>query len=278
MTEFFIEMAAQWGLAGIALAAAGYVIWTSHRDAKEKQKLYEEKILGLETRNNNSESLTSAMDRLEKKIDDMGCGQEQCHARLVAMEEKISDMETRVGEVTSHNVKEESERLVRVTKIAPSIHTLLTGSMKDMRADHVFVALLHNGTRSITGIPFMKMDVIVEKYDPLKNLSDVDYATSYKDEDLMNHDKMPGVILQNDFIDVTLDEAGMDQMKHLDMLAYRDIQKIGTKRIMFECIRDIRGIAMGFICAYSYTTADMSLEKFRETAKTLERIYRDVCE
>jgi hypothetical protein len=140
------------------------------------------------------------------------------------------------------------------------------------------VALLHNGTRSITGIPFMKMDVIVEKYDPLKNLSDVDYATSYKDEDLMNHDKMPGVILQNDFIDVTLDEAGMDQMKHLDMLAYRDIQKIGTKRIMFECIRDIRGIAMGFICAYSYTTADMSLEKFRETAKTLERIYRDVCE
>ena len=65
-------------------------------------------------------------------------------------------------------------------------------------------------------------------------------------------------------------------MDALDAISAREMRKIGTKRIMFECIRDASTNVMGFVCAYSYKTDTMNIDSFRNMVKMLERLYRDV--
>ena len=40
-----IEAVTQWGMAGLALAAAGYIIWNTHKEESKTKRRYEEKLL-----------------------------------------------------------------------------------------------------------------------------------------------------------------------------------------------------------------------------------------
>ena len=77
-------------------------------------------------------------------------------------------------------------------------------------------------------------------------------------------------------MDIKVNEDGYSQMDALDAISAREMRKIGTKRIMFECIRDASTNVMGFVCAYSYKTDTMNIDSFRNMVKMLERLYRDV--
>lgn len=286
MTEVFATALTQWGMAGVAIMAAGYVIWNTHKEERKNKERYEEKYLELTSKSSARETMTELkadfgvmnekVENMTAKIDNLYESQDSCRTKLTEISNRVTKIESKIDQDEDIKAKKEAARLVNITRITPTIHTLIQNNMSEMKADHVFVALLHNGTQSITGIPFMKMDVIVEKYNPLDNMNDIDYASIYKDEEITRHDKLPAAILQNDFLDIQVDDNGYSDMDILDAISAREMRKIGTKRIMFECIRDGRGLAMGFVCAYSYKTKDIDLELFKETAKTLERIYRDV--
>lgn len=280
MNEVVMQTVAQWGMAGVALAAAAYVIWSTHKEERKNKERYEEKLIELTTKTSARETMSvlkQDVETMSEKIDNLSCSQEVCGKKLVDMGNRIEKIEETISHQSERKMQYEADRLMKMTKITPTIHTLIQNNMEEIKADHVFVALLHNGTESLTGIPFVKMDVIVEKYNPIDNVNDIDYANIYTNEEITRHDKLPAAILQNDFLDIVVDEKGRSHMDTLDVISARQMKSIGTKRIMFECIRDSRGMAMGFVCAYSYTTHDMDLELFRETVKTLERVYRDVC-
>ena len=104
MTEAILEAVTQWGMAGIALFAAGYVIWNTHKEERKNKARYEEKLLELESKRSTRESVASAtetIERLEKntadsiaqlgqKIDDLSCNQDMCKIKLVEMDDKIN--------------------------------------------------------------------------------------------------------------------------------------------------------------------------------------------
>ena len=291
MTEVLTEAITQWGMAGLVAVAAGYIIWSNHKDAKKtKEKyedLYNERMKSLEEKyeekgraSKNWEDSKNALTDLSNKIDDITCTQEGCHVALTEMGEKIDHLDERVDALdkkVNGDVVDGATHLQKMTVGAPTIHTLIQNNMEEMKADHVFIALLHNGMMGITGIPFLKMKTVIEKYNPIDNLNDICYADRYNGEEIMIHDKLPGAILQNDLIDITVEDDGTSLMDQLDMISAREMRKIGTKRIIIRSIRDAHGIPMGFVVAYSYKTKDMDLELFKETVETIERMYRDVC-
>lgn len=279
MNDALVTALTQWGMAGIALLAAAYVIWNNHKEEQKNKKRYEAKLEELNNKTSTRQSVSDLKDdisSLGEKIDSLSCSQDECRTKLVDMGNRISVIEEKIEKRNSSYAQREAERLMKLTKLAPTIHTVIQNNMEDMRSDHVFVALLHNGTQSLTGIPFVKMDVIVEKYNPLENPNDIEYSTVYTNEEIMRHDKLPGVILQKDFLDIHVNPDGYSQMDALDAISAREMRKIGTKRIMFECIRDVSTNVMGFVCAYSYNTDDMDVDTFRSMVKMLERLYRDV--
>ena len=279
MNDALVTVLTQWGMAGIALLAAAYVIWNNHKEEQKNKKRYEAKLEELNNKTSTRQSVSDLkgdISSLGEKIDSLSCSQDECRTKLVDMGNRISVIEEKIENRNSSHAQKEAERLMKLTKLAPTIHTVIQNNMEDMRADHVFVALLHNGTKSLTGIPFVKMDVIVEKYNPLENPNDIEYSTVYTNEEIMRHDKLPGVILHKDFLDIQVNPDGYSQMDALDAISAREMRKIGTKRIMFECIRDTSTNVMGFVCAYSYKTDDMDVDTFRSMVKMLERLYRDV--
>lgn len=279
MNEALVTAFTQWGMAGIAIIAAAYVIWNNHKEEQKNKKRYEDKLLELNNKTSTRESVSGIKENiisLGKKIDTLGCSQDECRTKLVDMGNRITVIEEKIEKRNSSHAQKEADRLMKLTKLAPTIHTVIQSNMEEMGADHIFVALLHNGTQSLTGIPFVKMDVIVEKYNPLDNPNDIEYSTQYTNEEIMRHDKLPGVILHKDFLDIKVNSDGYSQMDALDAISAREMRKIGTKRIMFECIRDASTNVMGFVCAYSYTTDEMDIDSFRNMVKMLERLYRDV--
>ena len=279
MSDVFVTALTQWGMAGLFIIAAGYIIWNNHKEEQKNKKRYEDRLLELNNKTSTRESVSSIKGEISsigKKIDTLSCAQDECKTKLVDMGNRINVIEEKIENRNSSHAQREAERLMKLTKLAPTIHTVIQSNMDEMKADHIFVALLHNGTQSLTGIPFVKMDVIVEKYNPLDNPNDIEYSTQYTNEEIMRHDKLPGVILHKDFVDIMVNEDGYSQMDALDAISAREMRKIGTKRIMFECIRDANTNVMGFVCAYSYKTKDMDVDSFRGMVKMLERLYRDV--
>ena len=279
MDQALVTALTQWGMAGVAIIAAAYVIWNNHKEEQKNKKRYEEKLEELNKKNSTRESMSDLKTDISSiigKIDTLSCSQDECRTKLVDMGNRITVVEEKIEKRNSSHSQKEAERLMKLTKLAPTIHSVIQSNMEDMNADHVFVALLHNGTQSLTGIPFMKMDVIVEKFNPLENPNDIEYSTQYTNEEIMRHDKLPAVILHQDFLDIRVNEDGYSQMDALDAISAREMRKIGTKRIMFECIRDVDTCVMGFVCAYSYNTDDIHVETFRDMVKMLERLYRDV--
>lgn len=286
MDEFLSAAVAQWGMAGLFVIAAGYIIWSNHKEAKETKKkyedLYNERMEHMEERyaekgrasasiQKMNTDTSAAINKLGDKIDSIATTQ-------VEMGEKINELDTTVNGLVNKARHADTERYTKIIRVAPTLNTICVNNMEEMRVDHIFVALLHNGTSGITGIPFIRQSVIVEKYDPIKNINDINYTVAFKDDELTKHDKLPAAILQNDIVDINVNDNGHSKMEDLDIISAREMAKIGTKRILFKAIKDERGVPMGYICAYSYITRDVDLELFRETAETIERVYRDVCE
>ena len=284
MNEMVVEAITQWGMAGIALAAAGYIIWNTHREEQKNKKLYEEKLMELASKRRTRDSIADldqstkeSITKIDKKLDDLFCSQDSCKTKLGDIEQKVNELDVTVNNVINASEHTETERYTNIIRVAPTLNTICANNMADMNVDHIFIALLHNGQTGITGIPFIKQSVIVEKYDPIKNINDINYTKTFKDDELTKHDKLPSAVLLNDIVDIKVNEDGFSKMNDLDVVSAREMTKIGTKRILFKAIKDERGVPMGYICAYSYTSWDIDIELFKETAMTIEQVYRDVC-
>lgn len=286
MDQILLETLAQWGAAGIIVFVAGYIIWNTHKEEKKIKEKYEEKLLQIngnsdtesteKTKDAIKECINEPIRQINSKIDSVVRTQEEYNTKLDNINNKITDIESIVNGMVKDEPRHEADRLKKLASLAPAINTVLNSNMTKMRADHIFIALLHNGVQGITGIPFIKQTVVAEKFDPLKNINDKEYLIFFKDDELTKHDKLPTAILMDGLVDITVDEDGSSMMDDLDAIAAHHMSKTGTKRIMFNILRDSNSIPMGYVCAFSYTTRDMDIKVFKEAAKLIEHIYNGV--
>lgn len=267
MTDFSEVLISQWGIAGLFVAAAGYIIWDSYRQNTRNKRILEEKIIDISEK----EAVDNQLSTLAEKVDALADSQLKFQKDV---SQKIATIEDKMNGMTKD---EELERLKSVTKIAPSIHTIIQNAIPTTKADHILVGLLHNGTKSITGIPFIRTTIIAEKYFPIKNPTDTELSGLYKNEDIMLHNKLPEAIIQNPYIDISITEDGHSEMENLDIITFRRMLQKNIKRIIFKAIRDSHNMVMGFLCAYSFDY-DLDIDAIESTAETLEQMYHDVAE
>ena len=156
MDQALVTALTQWGMAGLFIIAAGYIIWNNHKEEQKNKKRYELKL-----EEGTMSDLKNDINSIGEKIDTLYCSQDECRTKLVDMGKRISVIEEKIEKRNSSHAQREAERLMKLTKLAPTIHTVIQNNMDETKADHIFVALLHNGTQSLTGIPFVLRECFI---------------------------------------------------------------------------------------------------------------------
>ena len=100
--------------------------------------------------------------------------------------------------------------MINQISIAPKIHKVMGKYIDRIGCDHIFLGWFHNGTSSISGVPFYKFDLVAEKFNPTTNPKDYEFGHMYKDVDILRHNKLPIELIQN------------KKIYHLSFLSYKD--------------------------------------------------------
>lgn len=264
MNEIVNEVILQWGFAGLLTLAAGYIIWDNYRSNAKARKDMEEKIKNASTTTDMQATLTSIQNKIEVIDSNHKDFQATIESRLDEIEDKINNKNT-----------DEGKRLEAIMKISPAIYTLLRTHVEDVSADHIGVALLHNGTYSVCGVPFLKFDIVAEKFFPIRNPQDAELAPIYKDEDIMLHNQLPASIVQNPRVVFDFEEGKKSPLEQLDTMLHRKIIARGIKHIVIEAFTDIHGATNGFVFAYSFKDEKLNIEEFSDLVKNIQEIYRN---
>lgn len=254
-------------MAGILALAAGYVIWDNYKRNKEQDNYFKKQAEAKKSREYINNNLSDIKDSVTAVRKDFEGFRKESQRRFDAIESKIYK--------SDHHIIE-AQRMHAITNIAPSINTIIRDGLDDCKVDHIAVCLLHNGTQTITGIPYIKFGVVAEKYKPIKHIHDVDLLSQYREEDIVSHNQLPACIIQNK--NVIFNIAEDSPLVEIDPIVYAKCVKLGIEQIAFEAIRDIRGLITGFMMVYKFDEEEIDMNALHQTTSNIEVLYRNMME
>ena len=144
-----------------------------------------------------------------------------------------------------------------------------------MNAHHVFLGSFHNGTTSLSGIPYCKFDIIAENYSPDVVERDIEYAFIYKDADILRHNKLPITLLNESMVHYVINEDGTSKLSEADDIIYRRMVGRDIKQLAIHITRDGEGKPSGFVGCTRYDYEKIDTAELALCAKELEIIYRN---
>lgn len=265
MNEIINEVIVQWGLTGLLMLAAGYIIWDNYKAnkkyKKELEKQFQEKLQSAATTSDINSTLTSIQTKIE--ILDSN------HQDFVdSINERLTDIEDKLN-----GGSDENKRLEAIMKISPAIYNLIRSHIEDCGADHIGVALLHNGSYNVCGVPFLKFDIVAEKFFPLRNPQDAELAPLYKNEDIMLHNQLPAAVVQNPRVIFDIDVHC--RLEQIDTTLYRKVLARGIKQLVIEEFTDLHNAANGFVFAYTFKEEGINVDEFSSLVNNIQEIYRN---
>lgn len=257
----------QWGAAGVVAIAAGYVLWDSYKKNKENDKWVREQMaVAHDSREKNGTSLTEISTSIKEFRTEHEQWRKEITERVEAIECKIDKHHPDIHDM-------ESARLRAIACIAPALHQFMLSGLTTCECDHIAMALLHNGSVNISGIPYIKFGIIAEHYRPLHCPNDTDLISLYKDEDITAHNRLPAIIMQNHHIEFEIEENC--PLAEADPIIYNRCMKRGIKRIIFQAIRDNKHMPTGFVVAYKFSNEPINATELHNTTDAIERAYLD---
>lgn len=266
--EFITHVIQQWGAAGVVAVAAGWVLYDSWKKAKTTEEWMRKQLEAASTSRANTQSDLSDIYKAISEIrEENNEWRNEIANRIDTLEKKIDEQHPNYG-------MSEGLRLQAISSIAPSIHALINEGLNTCACDHIAVALLHNGTVSLSGIPYIKAGVIAEKYKPIRHPNDIDLMVRYKDEDIVSHNKLPAAVVQNPQIEFAI--AKDSTLIEIDAALYNKCLAIGIKRIAFEAVRDMSGLTTGFIVIYKFDDSPLNMVGLHNTTVAIERLYQNM--
>lgn len=269
MTDVLAQGLSQWGVAGIIAIAAGWVLWDSYKKNKENEKWVREQMAAAQTsREGNKDSLNEIIVSLKEFRED----HKQWHD---GVEARLSEIEAKIDKHHPPHHDAEKLRLEAISKISPALYHYMANGLEACNCDHIALALLHNGSVNLSGIPYIKFGIVTEKYKPLHCPNDVDLLSKYKDEDIVAHNRLPMAIAQNRYVefDITEDSALVD----IDPVLFARCLKLGIKKLAFQAVRDNKHMVTGFIVIYRFNDdEDLDINGLDETADAVGRLYLDM--
>lgn len=272
MNEIVLELISQFGISGVILALVGYIAYNGYKSNLRKEagednpsiirKLIEQvnsKLDSLETRENDFEK--KIMEHADQSAEDR-----------IDLHNRLNDMENTLNELKNpDSIDIEARNIAILSKRYPMIHKILGNSMDDIGCDHIAIGHVHNGSKGITGIPFIKCTIVAERYDPIKNPEDIELGAKYKGEDLMRHNLLPMAVMQHDYVHFDVYEGS--PLMELDLVTYQQCLKRGIKELAFHSLKSRDGLVFGFLICYSFKSGELNAAEIKQTATLLEEVY-----
>lgn len=288
MEAFFNTLLSEYGLSGVII---GLLIWQtiqsfknnksniSKDDLKEAQDLIKNNVEG--QINNIKGYIESEREVLKEMIDlsdtKLEMWKDHVDIKLELMDNRISaQSQTILNDIQSREEKiiEEHDKMFDLQiELGPQLHEVLAKSRKLINADHIFLGSFHNGTSSLSGIPYYKFDLIAERFRPDKVHRDVEFAHMYYNADLMKHDKLPITLIQNGQVHYTIDENNNSDLSKIDDIIYRRMIGRDIKQIALNILKDGNGKPSGFVGCVRYDYDNMDLIELTNCARNLEQLY-----
>ena len=268
MTDVLLQALQHWGTAGVIAIAAGWVLYDSWKKNKDTEKWMREQVAAsnesrLTTRDNLSEINASLKD-LHKN-----------HVRFRdEITQRVASIENKIDKHHPDQSSTEAARLKAISAAAPAVYAIISDGLDSCDCDHIGVALLHNGTVALSGVPYIKFGIISEKYKPIRCPQDEPLLPRYKEEDIMSHNKLPMCVTQNKQAIFNVSDDCI--LKDVDPIIYMKCIKRGIKRIAFEAIRDVHGLVTGFVVIYNLEDRDFDKDSLHAVTEAIEKVYQEM--
>lgn len=273
MENIVIHLISQWGLTGLVLAASCYIIWDSWKRNKKSEEWFKETMLkethAIDSRSEINHGIGTLRDEIKKIAGESNTFRKEINNRIAVIEDVVARH-------FKDDQQDEADRMEAVVKISPAINTILSSSLDDCNLDHIALALLHNGTQSLAGIPYIKAGVIAEKYRPLRNPQDIELIKEYADEDIVKHNKLPVTILQSRYLEFDLTKES--PLSDIDYGVYNRCKARGIKHLAFVTLNDKHDLCTGCVIAYNFQDQPIDQEELKERVSVIENLYRTMLE
>lgn len=160
------------------------------------------------------------------------------------------------------------KRMMHGIKKGPQVQATLRNFLPSIKCDHLFVGEFHNGTKSIVGIPYMKLDIIFEHITPKFHENDCLLVRLYENEYVQTHDQLPGLLFQHNNIVYSLEE-----LQYIDEQLYFRMKSRGVKKMALSLIYNTKNIPVGVVGCFNFSDEKIDMNELIKCSKEIENIY-----
>lgn len=272
MDQLVAEIISQFGALGVLIILGSYLVYhiaKENKNAKPEHDCVKENSTKLDIVLENQKILVQRVETIESRLD----------ARIDSLIHMVSAQPTAtVQEIkikAQEDIMKAPQNMQNQIKIAPQIHKVIRTYKDLINCDHIFYASFHNGTKSITGMPYYKFDIISERFSPdIEN--DGEFAPLYQNVDITRHDKLPQIIMQEGCVYCSIDDEGNSPMEEWDYIMYCRMIGRGVRQVAIVLLRDNDLNPLGFVGAIKYDMDQMDVEELKKCAEELKQIYVSV--
>lgn len=291
MEDIVLNSISQWGPLSILVLFAIYIIYnhikgiidSKSNDNKEYKNISHDTDIILTQVNNLKKELSLSMELIDSKFqslkENFNHKHEVLNKRLVNLEDQVKNQPSQVmTNIEEYNVKlrdEHNKALLKQVELGPKLYRIMSRYLDIIDCDHILLGAFHNGTTSLNGIPYCKFDIISEKFNIKKSLYDVEFAPMYKNVDITLHNKLPGLLFQNDYVYFKISEGSNNDLIDIDEILYRRLLGRGISQLALHILRDVKGLPIGFIGCIKYEQDEMITREISACAKEIEGVYNE---
>ena len=295
MEQVISELIAQWGTFGLIVVLVGFIIYDYIKKNTGKKDCTTPSIgtTGCLKGDLVLDRLNDIKDSINIKIDGVSANIDAINTKVECLEDKfdskIHSLEKEVNKIPSLNIQKleesamvkkqaHSKQMDDVLKLGPKLYDILDDYIPKINCTHIFIGSFHNGMESITGIPYYKFDLVVERF----NINDHDerdheFAPVYKDADLLRYGKLPLALVQNKTLYFTIDEDNNSELFNLDDIIVRRMIGMGIKQIALQLLCDSSNRPSGFLGCVNYDNNEaINIKELQRCAHELENIYHSM--
>lgn len=295
MEQVISELIAQWGTFGLIVVLVGFIIYDyiKKNTGKKDCNVASSSTTGCLKGDLVLDRLNDIKDSINIKIDGVSANIDAINTKVECLEDKfdtrIHSLEKEVNKIPSLNIQKleenamvkkqaHSKQMDDVLKLGPKLYDILDDYIPKINCTHIFIGSFHNGMESITGIPYYKFDLVVERF----NINDHDerdheFAPVYKDADLLRYGKLPLALVQNKTLHFTIDDDNNSELFNLDDIIVRRMIGMGIKQIALQLLCDSANRPSGFLGCVKYDNNEMiNIKELQRCAYELENIYHSM--
>lgn len=160
------------------------------------------------------------------------------------------------------------KRMMHGIKKGPQVQATLRNFLPSIKCDHLFIGEFHNGTKSIVGIPYMKLDIIFEHITPKFHENDCLLVRLYENEYVQTHDQLPGLLFQHNNIVYSLEE-----LQYIDEQLYFRMKSRDVKKMALSLIYNTKNIPVGIVGCFNFSDEKIDMNELIKCSKEIENIY-----